>query len=141
MKGLIKLENNLNMFLEDLKVCKRLQLSKQPDIPGEDELIDHQLLSHQIYDTVTGKLMLLKLKNTESGEEYTYCYPDIQDIEINDASTEKHQRYYIKCLDRYRAQLINTIQKNKDMGITPTQSELELLSEGYIITFRITLFR
>ncbi|MCY8922383.1 hypothetical protein [Bacillus atrophaeus] len=78
---------------------KRAELSIEPDISGKDEQILHEITGHQLIDTKTGPLLLVYLKNAKTGEEYTYSYPDIVDVELASFS-DKHDKWYIYSLDR-----------------------------------------
>lgn len=117
-------------FENDLKNCKIAQLSLTPDVPGKDELINHQIIGHQLLDTKSGKLLLIELKNMETSEKYTYSYPDIQEIKLNSSSNAEFQKYYLTCLDRKKAFEIQELQDFLSKGISISEEEKEFLREN-----------
>ncbi|MDL5022661.1 MULTISPECIES: hypothetical protein [Bacillus amyloliquefaciens group] len=87
------------MLINCLSNYTNLELSVEPDIPGEDEQIPHEIKGHEIFETKTGVLLLIYLKNQETNEEYTYSYPDITRVELINSS-DRHYKWYIYSLDR-----------------------------------------
>ncbi|MEC1648735.1 hypothetical protein [Bacillus halotolerans] len=92
-KEMKKLESCFDLF-------NIVQLSKVPNIPDVDERVDHIILGYDLIETATGLLLLIDLKNSDNNARYTYSYPDIQSIELNNSSGPKFQKWYLNCLDR-----------------------------------------
>ncbi|MFP5202949.1 MULTISPECIES: hypothetical protein [Bacillus] len=92
MKFDTDLINSLNRF-------KRIELSYEPDVPGFDESIRHKILGHDLFVTKTGVLLLIHLENPGNGEEYTYSFPDIIQVELANYSNS-HEKWYLYSLDR-----------------------------------------
>lgn len=82
-----------------LKSYSKVQLSYEPDIPGFDESISHRIKGHDLFDTKSGALLLVRLENPETKEEYTYSFPDIVKTELVNFS-ENHDKWYVYSLDR-----------------------------------------
>ncbi|WP_198512473.1 hypothetical protein [Bacillus sp. mrc49] len=123
----------------DLNRLKHIQLSLVPNVPGEDELITHEILNHQIIETKTGVLLLIILKNPNTNEEYTYSYPDIQSVELNSSSHPDAPKYYLHCLDRWKDTQIKDAQRNKAYGLKLSDDENKLLYENNYDTYRLML--
>jgi hypothetical protein len=132
---------NFDPFFEtDLKNYKIAQLSLTPGVPGKDEVINHQIISHQMLETKSGRLLLIDLKNLDTGEEYTYSYPDIQKIDVNSNSNPEFQKYYITCLNRETAFVIRELEEWLARGIPITEKEKAFLRDNDgLIKYRIML--
>lgn len=87
------------MLINCFQSYKNVELSTDPDIPGDDERILHTIKGHDVIDTKTGSLLLVYLENPLTGEEYTYSYPDIVKTEFVNRS-DLHDKWYIYSLDR-----------------------------------------
>ncbi|MEC1406674.1 hypothetical protein [Bacillus halotolerans] len=87
------------MLINCLNNYTKVELSVEPDIPGKDEQILHEIKGHQVFETKTGALLLIHLKNPETNEEYTYSYPDITKVELTNWS-DRHDKWYIYSSDR-----------------------------------------
>ncbi|EYB35400.1 hypothetical protein ACPZJV_03625 [Bacillus velezensis] len=87
------------MLIDCLQSYKNVELSTDPDIPGPDERILHTIKGHDVIETKTGFLLLVHLENPQTGEEYTYSYPDIVKTEFVNHS-DRHDKWYIYSLDR-----------------------------------------
>ncbi|WP_182917003.1 hypothetical protein [Bacillus sp. PK3_68] len=100
---------HMNFLQADLEKNPIVQLSVSPDIPAQDETINHKVLKYEVLDTKTGSLLLLQLRNLETGEEYTYSFPDIKYVEqIN------NNKYYLHCLNRNKIDEFNQTKKITD---------------------------
>lgn len=132
--------NKIDPFFESsLRKSQAIYVSTQPEVPGKDEKIRHKLLSHNFIQTTTGLTLFLDLHNTETKEEYTYSFPDIQDVVENSSSTAKNQKYYLHCLDRAISVKQEELKNIKKSGVPLSEKDLNLLSENNTYTHRITL--
>ncbi|WP_199880576.1 hypothetical protein [Bacillus massiliglaciei] len=127
-------------FLEsDLKKFKCIQLSYSPNIPGPDEIILHFVLGSQVLETKTGYLLLIDVRNSETNEEYTYSFPDIQDVEFNtNTRYPDGAKYYLHCLQRENLEEIRRLKKRLAAGEELSEEDLTFLDDNNeILTYRL----
>jgi hypothetical protein len=87
--------------LEDaLRDYHTVKTSTYENPKAEEERISHQILGYQFIDTKKGILLLLKVCNPNTNEEYTLSYPDIINVERNTNVGLDSEKWYLYCLDR-----------------------------------------
>jgi hypothetical protein len=129
---------NVQLMLHDLKSYDYLQLSLQPDVPGEDENIIHKLISHKVIETKKGLVLILDLENTQTGEKYTYSYSDIVQVGRSTDSNQYLAKYYLHCINREKEYKIQELMKSQKLGRLLTEEENDfLVKENEINTYRI----
>ncbi|MGF7490435.1 hypothetical protein ABI952_09155 [Bacillus velezensis] len=87
------------MLINCLQSYEKIELSTDPDISGLDETIIHIIKGYGSIETKTGSILFVHLENPQSGEEYTYSYPDVVKTECVSRS-DRHDKWYIYSLDR-----------------------------------------
>lgn len=133
--------NMLDELILDLKQSKKIQLSKNPNLPGDDEKINHEYVNHRVFITNTGSVLLLDLRNISSGEITTYSYCDIESVTLNDHSNETFQKYYITCLNRTNKLYFDDLDGKKKRGYNLNEYETNMYYKGYNDVYRILINR
>lgn len=59
----------------------------------------YKIIDHQILQTTTGSLLTITAEF--EGQAVTLSFPDIQSIELNNMSSELHDKYYLAILNRF----------------------------------------
>ncbi|WP_198299729.1 hypothetical protein [Tumebacillus avium] len=125
-------------FFARLKDHKKVQLSFRPEIPENEKIYD--VLGAHTYETVTGLLLVLELLDKDDNKKITFCYPDIQKIEMNNLSNEYQEKYYLMCLSRPQHFRSKELMARREMGSTVDEKELSDNLKDSEVTYRI-IFR
>lgn len=129
---------NIDVFFKnDLQTSKTVEVSMYPNIPGNDEVIQHKLLGHQLIETKNGYVLLLDLENPDTEEKYTYSFANIKEVNPQGFSQD-FSKYYLYCYNRAIEIKKNGLRELLESGVKLTEDQHGLLnSSEEIDTYRI----
>jgi hypothetical protein len=103
----------IELLSQSLKNRTHVDVSLYPeDARGEKT---YKIIDHQIFQTLTGYLLILKVER--NNETLTLSFPDIQSVELNNITSNFHEKYYLEILNRVVDREYQEILENRKIGL------------------------
>lgn len=130
--------NNVHSdWINDLSNYQFIYLSFIPDYPQFET--KYELIKHEIMSTELGALLILNLKDNETGDNKVFSIPDIDKVELNESSTKDFRKYYLHCIVRPNYYKLLELNQRKEMGIPVDDEKRLTLLESQYMTYRVSL--
>lgn len=129
--------NVYSEWITDLSNHQYIYLSFIPDYPQIET--KYQLIKYETMSTELGLLLILNLKDNETGENKIFSIPDIDKVELNESSTKDFRKYYLHCIVRPNYYKLLELIQRKEIGIpVDDEKRLTLLESQYMI-YRVSM--
>lgn len=126
----------VELFINDLKKSKYIELSSYPDIPLEEKSYIFHTVSFE--NDTNGMNLKIIYSTKQNGKLITINYPHLVQIEVNNIRSNSYSKYYFYCENLQRKRKYKELKSIKKYRKLDDEESKEFCN-GYIDVYRIII--